>query len=128
MTSDLRPVPKPLKRKPKQPKRMKARNSKRKGHAFPKNVNEPYREWIRGLPCAVKFQWQQEQWQHFGEVQACHIHSRGAGGPDRANMVPLCRDHHAHQHGLGIRSFGQTYGVNLKEIAAALWVRYSEGG
>lgn len=35
-------------------------------------------------------------------VDACHIVSRGAGGPDESwNVIPLCRNHHQMQHKLG---------------------------
>ena len=34
-----------------------------------------------------------------------HIRSRGAGGRDRANVVPLCRTCHSLQHAIGIKTF-----------------------
>jgi len=52
-----------------------------------------------------------------------HVRSRGAGGRDRENVVPLCREHHVEQHSAGIETFGSRYGVDLSEIAVETWSR-----
>ena len=49
-----------------------------------------------------------------------HIRSRGAGGKDRANVVPLCRECHQLQHQVGILTFAERKGINLQAIADAL--------
>ena len=125
--SELHAVPKPGRakrvRRPMKKSRMKSYNAKRKGHKFPKNVDELYRVWVRMLPCAVYLASGRacESW---WRVHAAHIKSRGAGGPDRQNLVPLCAAHHALQHDIGIRSFQKRYGVDLKKIAHALTEQY----
>lgn len=125
----IHPVPKPkakpkaqgvsLKRgKPlKQKTRMKQRNAKRKGHMFPKNVDEPYRAWIRSLPCFV---WTGCVGRKWGWTEAAHVKTRGSGGTDRNNLVPLCHAHHAEQHAVGIRQFEQRHGLSLRTVARQL--------
>jgi hypothetical protein len=40
------------------------------------------------------------------KVDACHIRSKGAGGPDEEwNLVPMCREHHTQQHRFGWGAF-----------------------
>ena len=57
-------------------------------------------------------------------VQVCHLQTRGAGGDDRNNVVPMCGHAHALQHETGIRSFQKRWGVDLKEIAHRLTAEY----
>src|SRR6266550_7687589 len=130
------PKPKPKTRKVsrglRQHTRLKKINAKRGGHAFPRNVDEPYREWIRALPCRLA---NAPMWApgaalpsaravcpvgDWGVIDAAHVKSRGAGGKDRANLVPLCHWHHMEQHDLGIRTFQCRYGIDLKVIARQL--------
>ena len=110
--------PHPLKRA--KMKTRSVRTKKSGGHLFPKGVDEGLREWIRALPCCVNA-WGHNMW---GVIEVAHVKSRGAGGVDRANVVPLCTYHHSEQHALGMRSFEKRYGVNLKAIAHALTAQY----
>lgn len=134
MTYELKPCPKPASRVKAKPPRtrlkrsrmkcngpMKKFNAKRGGHAFPKNVDEDYREWIRALPCILSGK-MIAHGQHicWGAVQVCHVKTRGAGGPDRKNCVPMCASAHDQQHVIGIREFEQRWGVSLKTIARQL--------
>jgi hypothetical protein len=57
-------------------------------------------------------------------VDVAHVKTRGSGGADRNNVVPLCRWHHVAQHNMGIRSFEKWWRVNLKEIAHRLTAEY----
>lgn len=57
-------------------------------------------------------------------AEAAHVRSKGAGGPDKGNTIPLCMGHHHEQHLIGIRSFEKRYGLDLKTIAQDLAVRY----
>lgn len=51
----------------------------------------------RTMPCLVC--------QH-SYVDACHVISKGAGGPDEQwNLMPLCRAHHIQQHQQGLGTF-----------------------
>jgi hypothetical protein len=52
--------------------------------------------------------------------QCAHVKSRGAGGDDMDNCVPLCAYHHDRQHTMGIKSFQRQYGINLAFIAKDL--------
>lgn len=102
---------------------MKRYNAKRKGHAFPKNVDLDYRAWIGRLPCILRVA---GCWSDFlgTVIDVAHVKSRGAGGADRNNLVPLCHFHHMQQHYLGIRSFQARYGMDLKVIARQLTTVY----
>lgn len=59
-------------------------------------------------------------------VEAAHIKSRGAGGADADNTVPLDRAMHREQHRIGIQSFQRKHGIDLKAIARALWIRFEK--
>jgi hypothetical protein len=121
----LRPAPKPPKRVQVSRKTLKRRtrvkrfNKKRQGHAFPKNVDESYRQWIRLLPCLLRGRTgcPVGDW---GVIDAAHVKTRGSGGKDRANLVPLCHYHHMEQHDLGIPSFERKYEVSLRTSARQL--------
>lgn len=98
------PCPKP----PRTVKRVKApkkgqRAQRTGGHAFPKNVSAARRAFIRRQRCIatgaksgeVVFAkpWMpgtlQSLCPYVAKVVPAHIKSRGSGGPDAANMVPL---------------------------------------
>jgi len=129
----LRPVPKPRKkvRRPTgRPRtRLKRINKKRGGHMFPKNVDELYRAWIRGRQCLIAGRaplWVSLHNRCEGRVQVAHVKSRGAGGADHQNVLPLCALHHHEQHAIGKMSFEARYGLNLRDEAALLWKRYQD--
>ena len=112
------PCPKPAKRV-KVRKRLQAR---REPKAFQHRRIPEYQEWIRGFACIAG--------DRDGILRACalgsaviecaHVKSRGAGGDDIGNCVPLCHYHHQQQHTIGIRSFQQRHGLDLYAIAADL--------
>jgi len=130
---------KPLKRST----RMKSRNAKRKGSAFPKRRVPEHCDWIRERPCLLS-RWALwsplvEDWPSgggydmtshgcVGAVQVCHIKTRGAGGDDRKNVVPLCGMAHDEQHRIGIPTFEKRWGVNLKAEAERLDREYMKLG
>ncbi len=104
-----------------------AGSKRRKGHLFPKNVDEPYRDWIRSLPCLLAGKvgpYATGPHVCVSPVQVCHVKSRGAGGSDRQNCVPMCASAHDQQHGIGIREFEQRWGVSLTAIARQLTAVY----
>lgn len=80
--------------------RVKAKNSRRKGHRFPKHVLEEFRAWVREQPCCVTglrtgmltclpvVGWTKVR------VDPAHVRARSLGGPDAANIVPLVRHLH----------------------------------
>jgi hypothetical protein len=53
-------------------------------------------------------------------VDVAHVKTRGAGGGDRNNVIPLCRLHHARQHRIGIRSFAIEHGLDLPAFAVRI--------
>ena len=94
-------------------RRLRARGKPR--HAISGKPDEAYREWIRSLPCVVSGK---------RGVEACHVRSRGAGGADRGNLVPLTPELHREQHAIGIRSFEAKYGISLRVHAERLWAHH----
>ena len=103
---------KPLQRRT----RVKARNAKRGGHRFPKTVDEDFRAWVRTQPCCVT---------GLLGVHAAHVRSRGAGGADRENLVPLVPELHRElDHQLGRDDFEKKYKVNLATEAVSAWQTY----
>ena len=108
------------------PKRPRARNPLKAKTGKPKRFaarrNEAYCAWIRAMRCTVRNSLRALCCE--GEIQVCHVKTRGSGGDDEGNVIPMCAWHHARQHSLGIRSFESQYGVNLKGIATELFVTY----
>jgi hypothetical protein len=108
--------------------RMAAVNKRRKGSLFPKRRDPGYCAWIRTLECCVpergRRNWIDGGRDCAGRIECAHVRSRGAGGPDVANTVPLCTRHHREQHAIGIFTFQHRYGANLPAIASDLAERY----
>jgi len=139
MTYELRPAPKPKVRKSKRGRSsssltrqkglknrtpMKQRNAKRGGAKFPKRRDPEYMAWIRTLPCLIAGlrrkesaewsngeNWHEEWWHECkGRVQAAHVKSRGAGGDDVGNVLPLCARAHHEQHTIGMKTWAKMWG------------------
>jgi hypothetical protein len=146
MTYELRAVPKPPRRTPKAPKplkrtRVKPYNARRGGHAFPRNVDEARRDFIRAQPCAVtgrftgewikRERWMAQTlpvaWKCF--VVVAHVKSRGSGGKDQGNMIPLDSRLHDWQGQIGWPTFQRRNNWQSRfEIAAEFERRYVERG
>jgi len=87
--------------------------------------NKPYKAWIVNHPCTVS------DMGCWGAIQPAHVKSRGAGGQDISNIVPLCTAHHSEQHNAGIKSFQLKYDLDLPLIASELgriWVEELDYG
>lgn len=100
---------------------------------FPKRRVPAYVDWIRSLPCNCAGKLVEEPGDPFRmvilckrRVEAAHIRSRGAGGDDRGNLIPLCGNHHGEQHAKGIRSFATKYRLDLAAEAQRLDALYAE--
>lgn len=135
--SELRPVPKPPKRKkkPRKPiRRSRVRQKAGKPKRFAKRRDPEYLAWIRTQDCHMFgrpgsqgcYYWMGEF--HGGgrdrmTVEPAHIKTRGAGGDDRNNVVPLCPAHHDEQEGK-IAAFERKYGVDLRKLAQQYTERY----
>jgi hypothetical protein len=80
--------------------------------------NKPYQDFVRARGCIL-----QGRHECVGEVQFCHVKTRGSGGHDEGNGFAGCVAAHDEQ-GHSILSFERKYGVNLREIAQRLWTEY----
>lgn len=83
-----------------------------------------YREWIRKYPCPVCIR--QGTLYSFIDpfyrtIDPHHIKTRGSGGDDPANIVPLCRRHHDELHRMGTPAFELAFDLNLRVYALLLW-------
>ena len=57
--------------------------------------SEYFRKWVATQPCVITGK------STFGEIHAAHITSRGAGGDDFLNVIPLHHEIHRFQHDQG---------------------------
>ena len=87
------------------------------GARFKGRRDDPYRAYIRGLPCLIGVLC-------LGPVEAHHVRTRGAGGADRANLIPLCGRHHAEWHTIGRQSFQRRWGLDAVAEAAELAAQF----
>ena len=76
----------------------------------PDRGNPTYRAFIREFPCEVAMC---QGW----PTDCAHVRSRGAGGKDEGNTIPLCRAHHQQQHTVGVVTFAARHGLNLRNAA-----------
>jgi hypothetical protein len=64
----------------------------------------------------------------WGRVEAAHVKTKGSGGEELGNMVPLCALHHRLSplslHNVGIATFQAERHLDLPRLAAAYRVRY----
>ncbi len=87
-------------------------------HPVPKprrRIERGFRAWLRSQPCCIP------GCQRSGRTHAAHVRSRGAGGADPNNLVPLCARHHAEQHARGMVTFQARAHVNLAGEARKYW-------
>jgi len=87
---------------------MKGINRARRLQTLPK-VFGPQAQYCRALPCMVCLS--------PPPSDPAHVRSRGAGGKDMANVVPLCRMHHQEQHARGIVTFQQDHNIDMEQVA-----------
>lgn len=91
-------------------------------------ISEPARDKdylavVRGELCAVYGSYHRECG---GVTEAAHliVDAKGRKADDYLT-APLCSNHHAAQHQMGIASFQMTYGINLWEVAMLILVRWT---
>jgi hypothetical protein len=130
VTHQFRPVPKPAPKPPREKKRV-TRKPIRSGP--PKARDRAYLDWVKTQPCVA---WEPGTTRgnfcrsirpnRLGNEPA-HVKTKGSGGADRGNTVPLCPLHHDEQEG-DTEGFESVYGISLKLEAARLLVRYIEEG
>jgi len=90
---------------------LKRSNPKRRKKLYEKQFGERG-DRVREMPCLVGSDCS-------GPIQACHVVSRGAGGT-RRDLISLCSHHHHQQHQIGILSFQEHYGLDLRAEADAI--------
>ncbi len=90
--------------------RIKAKGKSR----FPKRRDPAFLAFIRERFCCI---WDCPAYGE-AEIEAAHVKTRGAGGDDIGNAVPLCRKHHREQHAIGIRSFEERHNIDMQAMAA----------
>lgn len=96
---------------------IRARNDERREHLAQAQYDggKDHANYVRGQGCVVA------NGDCYGDVQAAHVRSRGAGGTAK-DMVGMCWFHHqVEQHGDGIKTFQKKYGIDLEAEAARLW-------
>jgi hypothetical protein len=111
----LYPVPKP-------PKRVKVRKplrARRVPKAFAKHRVPTFHKWVATFECLLIAK-------HIcgGRVEACHVRSRGAGGDDVGNEIPLCKLAHQQWHLWGRLTWQKRYDVDAQVAAALLGRKY----
>jgi hypothetical protein len=84
---------------------------------FPHRRHPAFLAWLRTYPCVLCG----------NSAEPAHVKSRGAGGDDIGNTVPLCRTHHREQHDTGIQSFARKYGIDLAQVAAGYGEAFTQG-
>ena len=77
-------------------------------------ISEEIIRWLRGIGCILCGHLN-------GSIHIHHVKTRGSGGEDKLNVVPLCAIHHAEIHTIGRNTFDKKYGVSLSDCAAMLW-------
>ena len=106
------------------PPQRKTRLKSKGGSRFPKRRCPEYMDWLRQQPCIVAML--SSVGGCGGAVEAAHVRSRGAGGDDLNNTVPLCRQHHGDQHAIGIQTFQATYEIDMPESAREHTARWEQ--
>ena len=102
-------------------RRSPLRSRGKRGSLFPKRRDKEYTDWIKSLPCVLFAL--HECWL---PTDPAHVFStRGAGGYDRGEVVPLCRKAHDEQEGRTV-AFMIKWGVNVRRIAKELQRWYEE--
>ena len=88
-----------------------------------------YLEWLHGLPCvitkgypvdAAHVSFEANEWCAFGRGKGQKVSDRWA--------LPLRRDKHREQHGMGERAFWDKHGINPHYVGCVLWGLWNERG
>lgn len=82
----------------------------------PREKNPAFLAFVRELPCLACKR---------NGADPHHIKSRGAGGDDSGNVVPLCRTHHTMVHTYGMKAFESKFRINMKAFAGEIWKIYN---
>ena len=95
---------------------LKRTRLKRKGkRMFPKGEDQAYLAYIRILPCLLS-----TKYGCSGPTEPHHVKTKGAGGPDQGNTIPLCRLHHTEWHDKGRIGWQMKYEIDAPKEAMLL--------
>lgn len=113
------------------PTRRTRLKTRRVSKRFATRRDPKYCAWIRTLGCCAAQPYSLSLYVRgatlkpcAGPVECAHVKSRGAGGDDRGNTLPLCRRHHRQQHDIGLVTFGHHYCLDFYGTAEVLEARY----
>ena len=98
---------------------LRQRNPERRARLHDEQFGpEAFQKWVRAQTCCVPDcgGWPPE---------LAHVKSRGAGGTWE-DIVPLCTRHHREQHDMGIASFQERYGFDMRVQAEDIQRRWEE--
>jgi len=87
-------------------------------------MNEKYLDYIKQMECLV---YEDFGFECCGEVDAHHVKTKGSGGGEEGNLIPLCRKHHSLVHSMGRLTFQQKYVTNFKMLAHDIYFIYCQG-
>ena len=105
----------------KRPKQIKPKLKSR----FEKRRNYDYLAWIRQQPCCMQGRHQCLVYPGRRSVEPAHIKTRGAGGYDLGNTLPMCPGLADETEGkMKHRAAEAKYGVNWQEMADAYTTRW----
>lgn len=80
-----------------------------------------FKDWIKKQPCIVGLSC-------MGRIHCHHIKTRGAGGKDESNLLPLCAKHHYELHKIGKDTFAKKYNLNYEYLKRVFFRLYKSGG
>ena len=75
------------------------------------DVDDGLRDYVRHMPCYIG-----DRHACLGTIEPHHVITKGAGGRDRYNLVPLCTAAHGEVHTMGRFSWCRRYGFTFGDL------------
>jgi hypothetical protein len=87
--------------------------------------SDTHEDFIRSLPCVICNDNTTTECAHVSYAEpSIGKFGRGKGQKEESIwVVPLCGEHHRHQHVIGERAFWRSYEIDPCRVAAALYIR-----
>lgn len=87
----------------------------------PEYEDPEYLKKIEALPCTVYMVASRASpYECWGSIVAHHVRTKGAGGKDKGNTIPLCGRHHREWHDKGRISWQMKYNIDAPKEAKLL--------
>jgi hypothetical protein len=83
-----------------------------------------FKDWIKTKKCILQILNANKDC--YGLIDPHHIKSRGSGGKDDSNILPLCRRHHSEIEQIGKKTFSKKYNLDLDFYCKLYWNRYNQ--